>query len=363
MKYILVIVFFVICGCSKLSNSYEISHVNHYKVFANDVKQTVEKIQIELLTEIFTDNIDANRLLDPIWIDCSRDNIYILDKYDLTIKKYDFKGNYICKIGQRGQGPGEYTSARSFTIVNDSTIIVSDQERKIYPIFDTEGNFINNLNSDSFITSIKKAKNGIVGNSFSFKNTQNGTYIITGVSYLDMYGTFKSIANKEFKLDDNFQEVNSTALFTANEKEIIISWKSSNSFSITAYDYQADIGYIITKNYREIQYTDSEILEMKTLFPSLKLNNKKYSIRDIFSDYKQRIWVERSLDANTNSQSIVFDVFSEGIFYSNVILPNNNRASDILNIQKRIFLSNNYLFLIQQNNNNNQSVFVYRIID
>jgi len=67
--------------------------------------------------------------------------------------KFDSNGNFIRKIGSRGQGVGQFWSPFGIDVDNENNIIVSDHGNHQIHLFSSNGNFIRKIgsqgNSDS----------------------------------------------------------------------------------------------------------------------------------------------------------------------------------------------------------------------
>jgi len=91
----------------------------------------------------------------------SEENIYVLDWRNWTVKKYDKYGKFIRNIGQKGQGPGEFSA-----ILVDSCL---DRRNRLYVlellkvhIFNEKGEFIRSFNPDFFSHHIIVNQEGLI---------------------------------------------------------------------------------------------------------------------------------------------------------------------------------------------------------
>ncbi|MCP4724802.1 MAG: 6-bladed beta-propeller [bacterium] len=69
-------------------------------------------------------------------------NIYVLDGGNDRIQKFDSAGKYLLTIGRKGQGPGEFNTAKEIDIYDDM-IYIREASKISFEIFDLEGNFVN----------------------------------------------------------------------------------------------------------------------------------------------------------------------------------------------------------------------------
>jgi len=95
---------------------------------------------IETLS-IGADSSDQRYLLGQVWdVGTTADRIYILDSQLSAVRVFDHAGNHLFDIGDRGQGPGEFTFPRAMGIDPDGRLLVQDRIR--VSVFDLDGTFI-----------------------------------------------------------------------------------------------------------------------------------------------------------------------------------------------------------------------------
>jgi hypothetical protein len=84
-------------------------------------------------------------------------NIYVLDRANYRVQKFDKDGNYILTMGRKGQGPGEFETLGNLLIDRAGRVCVSD--RQMIHVFNLNGqleeclNFHRNFSSFSFTDS------------------------------------------------------------------------------------------------------------------------------------------------------------------------------------------------------------------
>jgi len=71
----------------------------------------------------------------------SQGNVYILDMGQVFIKKYKNSGEYICNIGKRGEGPGEYMRPSHMFLDREDNFHVAEYMRNYEFIYDQRGKF------------------------------------------------------------------------------------------------------------------------------------------------------------------------------------------------------------------------------
>lgn len=96
-------------------------------------------------------------------VEVTNDAIYILDGGPhAKLCKFDKEGHYICNIGNRGAGRGEFTDCNDFTIDQKTgNILILNNGSKII-VYDKMGKFLYSKSLDVFrSTQIKATKDGI----------------------------------------------------------------------------------------------------------------------------------------------------------------------------------------------------------
>ena len=85
---------------------------------------------------------------DILQIELDGEMIYLCDGY--FIFKFNLEGKFLKKIGNKGQGPGEYGSLIVDFLLDtqEKTVTVFDRARRKFIVYDTEGRFIREYNSD-----------------------------------------------------------------------------------------------------------------------------------------------------------------------------------------------------------------------
>ena len=71
-------------------------------------------------------------------------NIYVIDKKQKKIFRFNNQGNFLNTIGKLGNGPGEFSSCSS-CFLNGDTVFVSDLDTRRIFSYTQEGNFINTI--------------------------------------------------------------------------------------------------------------------------------------------------------------------------------------------------------------------------
>lgn len=116
-------------------------------------------------------------------IEVTNDAIYVLDRGAHTkLCKFNKEGHYICNIGNRGSGRGEFTDCNDFSIDQKTGNILILNNRSQIIVYDKMGKFLYAKTLDVFrSTHIKATKNGIFTyNDCLVFDTKEDNYHICG---------------------------------------------------------------------------------------------------------------------------------------------------------------------------------------
>jgi streptogramin lyase len=73
----------------------------------------------------------------------SAGNIYISDGYiNSRVAKYDKNGDWVKSWGEKGSGPGQFSTPHSIAVDRDNNVYVGDRANRRIQVFDTEGKFL-----------------------------------------------------------------------------------------------------------------------------------------------------------------------------------------------------------------------------
>lgn len=117
----------------------ESSFDNFKKVNLSEIADSIEYVTIETSPQCLIRYARHIKLTSKF--------IFISDFEGLY--KFNRKGKFMCKIGRKGNGPGEYINVRTFTIDETNELVfVADNGKKQIEIFNFNGDFIKSVNLD-----------------------------------------------------------------------------------------------------------------------------------------------------------------------------------------------------------------------
>jgi len=86
----------------------------------------------------------------------SEGNIYIMDRYDFKVLKFDKDGKFTGGIGKKGQGPGEFETPITIFIDNKDNLYVHDITRWSLVVFNKKGEFVENIKGTGILYYLSK---------------------------------------------------------------------------------------------------------------------------------------------------------------------------------------------------------------
>ncbi len=187
-------------------------------------KQKVTSINITLEKdlEIGVSEGDENYMFGGI-IDVevdSQENIYVLDWKNKTVKKYDKDGRFLQNIGQKGQGPGEFSSILVDSCLDRNDRLYVVELRKVH-IFVEKRGFANSFTPDFFPLGIMVNKQGKIILVGEKKDKIFHIYDQKG-EYLDSFGELFPIPEKLRKLYNLKKKTDTRNAYLSDEGRLFV---------------------------------------------------------------------------------------------------------------------------------------------
>jgi hypothetical protein len=164
----------------------------------------VSFIRLETLPENLLGNIDQ--------ILFTKDRMIIFDKFvSKSVSIYDFKGKFICKISNPGQGPEEYSYLSNIILTPDSShVVLVDMGSQKLKYFSIDGKFIKSETLPYFFGEVQfTSENTIIGYSSTsnFVKTDDSmskpTFILSDMEGHIFYSGYPSFYKEGFTLRTN----------------------------------------------------------------------------------------------------------------------------------------------------------------
>ena len=290
------VIMLVSYGRQKTEWKGKIEYENGVKVIKNPKEPLYGEITYELEEDLSIGNEDDENYVfyRGVRIEADTDgSIFILDRGNNRIQKYDKEGNYLQTIGRKGQGPGEFE--RPYAIHLDSEENIYVQDGRQINIFNKNGDFKRIISLSNFIVpfgiTITK-KGNILAQTQSRVNLQKGT---DDIILINSEGKkIKIIASFPWEtpppLRGNFYLGNpyTPGLYFCPLDEELGIYGHASEYKLSVINSSGEVVYIIEKDEPGEPFTSRE---KKKLIDELveRLNRRKQGPRYSRSEIKNAI--------------------------------------------------------------------------
>jgi len=131
----------------------KIEFENGVKIIKNPSEPLYGEITYELEEDLSIGNEEDENYMFyrsvSIAVD-AEENIFVLDRGNCRIQKYDKTGNYLQTIGRKGEGPGEFENPAVIYLDSEDEIFVCDSRRRNINLFEKNGDFKRVIRLPSF---------------------------------------------------------------------------------------------------------------------------------------------------------------------------------------------------------------------
>jgi hypothetical protein len=339
ISFLILIFSFFIQSCAKKEKEarYELREINGIKVIHNFKSDIFRPIRFVEDLSIGVQEGDENYMFsDPGDMDSdSQGNIYVLDYKEVTIKKYDSRGNHIKNIGRKGQGPGEFQMPRSFIVGHKDRIYVQDILSLEIEMLSADGDYLGAVNLKDMCDQvfISPDEELIIGEKSYVEGKDKE------VEYLYQVGKY-DLQKKEFipfykQKQLRYDRLSSNEI--SLEIPLYVRWDidsaghiyvaTANKYELNVFSPQCQLLFKFTKDYEPspVEKGLKESIFKRLSSSRIPFDSREYGeylefypvFKSLSVDEKDRVWVELFQPSKKDSQvqSTNFDVFSpEGKF-------------------------------------------------
>ncbi|TGV03427.1 6-bladed beta-propeller [Flavivirga rizhaonensis] len=234
MKFYIIIFLITIISCTKENRELDgkvIDLANTYnqkplKVNLSEIASEIEYIQLQTSDKSLLNRIDN----ESNNIKFFNKKILIKDKLN-SLLLFNFKGEFLSKIGALGKGPGEYLKIDGFTILTEEeSIVINSRQEKKMRLYDYSGIFKNDFSTKFQTNNIFSFNNHLISvNNFDFRKYSgyNNLSVFSKEGELKSQLLFKSFEKSLGKKNKNYihWSYNSRAINTYNLKGKQFFWE------------------------------------------------------------------------------------------------------------------------------------------
>jgi len=277
--------------------------------------------------------------------------IYILDRKEANVKVFNKEGNFIRKIGKRGQGPGEMTYPYQIFSTSQGEIMVDDSPSYSLLFFSKEGKFIRSISTKktALLEPIIDSKLSFIG--LRWERDLKDPFLEVN--------KFDSNLNFQFKIGicdaPNYSSFNPfwIKLQFAITKNDLIIFGCPRDYTIQIFSPDGKLLRKIKKKYKKKKIEPDEIKEeTRKADPRLKLVFPKYhsAYGHLTVDEERRIIVQ-TWERKSREKGYFYDVFDlAGKYIAKIHLK-----------VKPIIWKNNKLYTIENDEDGYQFVKRYKV--
>lgn len=185
--FLLIVIIFLSLTCSKAAKEDKeewkgkLEYEGEVKVVKNPADPLFGEIHLDLEEELSIGNEnDENYMFNGV-TDIATDsqgNIYVLDRGNFRIQKFDHNGQYLQTIGKQGQGPGEFERPARVFLDTQDNIYVADGgtriEGRMIKIFNSRGEFVRVVRLESPVSDFHVDSEGNILANLA-QNVERGT--------------------------------------------------------------------------------------------------------------------------------------------------------------------------------------------
>lgn len=317
------------------------------KVVVNPDVPLYGEISLDLEEDLVIGNEDDENYMfyqvSSIAVD-SIGNIYVLERGNCRIQKFNKEGRYLQTIGRKGQGPGEFEEPMRIIVDNDYRIYVEDYRRRIVQVLDRGGEFIHSIQSNDLLLTMGFLDNGnVLAHTIALSPGLNTHAVkVLGVNNEEVK-SFKSFPRKVFPIIKGSMLGNpyEPMLHFCPSFEGGGVYGYSDEYALYKINSRGNIDLIIKTSHPQIPITkkDKENLVERYLDRQNQIPRKTILSRNdvekayvfpknkpyfyyILQDESGRIYVQHFKIFDLNDESVSFDVFDEnGVFLKVLHLP------------------------------------------
>lgn len=323
----------------------EVELKNGIKIVKNPSEPLYGEIFLELKEDLSIGREDDDDYLfyQPrnISVDDQR-NIYILERGNHRIQKFDKDGQFLQTIGKDGQGPGEFERPYSLFLDKNNNIYVSDRG-KIH-FFNPTGGFVKTIPLSDQISNFFVSSEGNIFGLMTQRSERERTELIVKMDSegktlknITKFAEVNQVMRKSGNMVSTFSlthTYNPRLYFAFSNDEQLYSGNSSE-YTFSQINLEGKVELIIKKeeSFHSISQKEKdkifeglsqlveqwpkEVVEEAVQFPV----HRPFFDR-ILTDDRGRIFIRRVKPVLDESENVEFDIFSkEGYYLYRAIVP------------------------------------------
>jgi hypothetical protein len=289
-------------------------------------------------------------------------NIYVLDLKDRCIKVFDPSGQFLRKIGRRGQGPGELGGPFSMTLVaSKNEIYVRDAGggRRI-SVFRTDGSSVRQIPTAGMIDDLEADSFGNLFISESTFGQGSSQYVLKKMDS-DLGRVLAELTKHPVELSRNPFKPRDRWILDANGG---VLYGDAKSYELRYFSSEGKLVRRVLRDYELLKVAKEDIEEFgdrqipgSTTKVTYDYSSHHAAYRSFFADDQGHLFVQ-TWERTPDRSKDIHDIFdAEGRFIGRVAL---SRHADIINPKPR-FIRAGKLYTIEPDKDANEVVKRYSV--
>ncbi len=338
-----------------------------------------KKLLFILLNILFVSLLNATKLYEfpnlfkPLQIAVDNNYLYISDQYGVKIYSLD-NYKYIRKIGQKGEGPGEFIYHPSFQVITNSQEILLYWKFKAV-LFNFNGKILREKRFPYFITKLYKVSNNYIMSNWEISSINHKyDFIVFNKNFNKISTIEKKAKLNKIKTTGKFQMTLPPipTIFKCSSDKIFLSNKKNN-FYIEIYNHKGKKIKHIKKEYKNIKIDQIHKEKIKNDYFNqavFKQSNKwQGKIEIVFREFypaiqdfiiaDNNIYIKTYLRKNKMHEFIILNF--EGETLKRVFLPNSDNSLFSLASKLYTFNNNKYYYLKENEETEIYELFCVKI--
>jgi len=242
-----------------------------------------------------------------------KENIYITDYQDKSIKVFDPRGEYILTIGRKGEGPGEFSSIGYLAFLPDGRLMVMDLEARRISLFDSDGKYIESHHwAERPGGLIYATESTCLLTVYTFEGDNPLEDMKLFVKEFDFQGNEISSFG-EFKIEESkilsekreeatihmviYTPYSPHSIFAADPVRQHLYHCVNDVYEIETFDREGKVIRRSDRPYKLLPFTSEDAEEFYSRYESRPMVDRTFTAYDIFNAdgyYEAKVWIDKS---------------------------------------------------------------------
>ena len=345
--------------------------LNHYEPYLIKGQPTHLNLKEETRIDFEQAKYSGLGLKEPDFAEAdSQGNIYVVEQYsasDFFIYKFSPTGEFIKKLGKKGQGPGEIQGISGLVVNKRGHLLIADRSTGKLLEFDADGILVKEAKAHHVMQEVVPLENGNYLARRTAKDSSEGRYWFLCLFNSD-YEEIKKLDSFDMSAYVPGKPTPGTIISfywrVANDR--IYIGNEQRGYELWVYDLAGNLLRKIRKEYKPAPYPEEfkkQTEELAARQPDLNLTVRQDTppFNSFFPDDEGRLYV-MTYEKGQSQDEIIHDVFNkDGVLVARVPLGKYGILGRALN-HLRATAKNGKFYRVAFKENGYPEVIVYRML-